>query len=767
MNNEIFEAKSRLPLPQLMQQFGLGDHARRSARCPFHEDAKTSFSVWQGENGWRFKCHSGCGTGDEITFVELQEKLSNRDATKRFLEMSGVSSARTNGATPAGQAGTAKPFDWCSCVSAFTDADAANLAEWRGYSLSFVRWLKGNALVGKYGEHIAFPVHGKCGAATGAHYRLPKDGTWRFEPKGSTVRPLIIGDLKSALWVHVFESQWDALAVCDRVDLHTIEGYAAIVTRGAENGALLSGLVRQDAKVYAWAQNDPEEKRNPRTGKTPAEKWLATIVKNAGVPVRVVKTPTEHKDVNDWTRAGASADDLVASIDAASIFDESSELEVAPEDVDGAHALPPPVDAFYETNRRLYLARNAGGRWLGFDGGQFKKRLRKDGIRGKAHEGENLAEADLVMVWLQDYRDVGYAASLAGRPSGFYEENGTRFLVTDSPNFIPPEKGDWPVLRKLLENLFVNNEPEHGQRQIDTVLTWLKGSVEALRAGMTKEAQALALAGPPQSGKSLFQRLITHLLGGRECKPFLFMSGKTPFNAELFEAEHLAVEDEHMSRRLPDRLALGAAIKGFVANEAHSCHRKNCTPITLRPFWRLTLTLNDEPEALLVLPPLDEHVADKILLLRASRFPLPMPTTTKDERGEFWRCLMGELPAFLHYLLHEFHPPDGFTDARYVVAGWHHPELTQALQELSPSATLLTLIDQLAPWGAVENEWEGTAAELRALLFKDGSTGLDARRLLEWQNACGNYLATLAKKNPERVQPHRNATARLWIIRRP
>ena len=371
------------------------------------------------------------------------------------------------------------------------------------------------------------------------------------------------------------------------------------------------------------------------------------------------------------------------------------------------------------------------------------------------------------MLWLQDHRDVGYAAPLAGRLSGFHEDNGSRYLVTDSPRFIEPEKGEWPILRALLENLFVKNELEHGQRQMYTVLTWLKGSVEALRAGMTKEAQALALAGPPQSGKSLFQRLITHLLGGRECKPFLFMSGKTPFNAELFEAEHLALEDEHMSRKLADRLALGAAIKGIVANEAHSCHRKNCTPITLRPFWRLTLTLNDEPEALLVLPPLDEHVADKILLMRASRFPLPMATTTKDERSEFSRYLIGELPAFLHYLLHEFHPPDGFTDARYVVAGWHHPELTQALQELSPSATLLTLIDQLAPWGAVENEWEGTAAELRALLFKDGSTGLDARRLLEWQNACGNYLATLAKKNPERVKPHRTGTARLWIIRCP
>jgi hypothetical protein len=432
--------------------------------------------------------------------------------------------------------------------------------------------------------------------------------------------------------------------------------------------------------------------------------------------------------------------------------------------------IPAPVlefDAYYEMNRRLYLAKNAGGRWLPFEEGQFKKRLRNAGIRAKAHEGENLAPADLHLLYIQDHKDVNYAAPLAGRKSGFYEDNGARYLVTDSPRFIAPAKGEWPILRAVLNNLFVRNESVHGERQMHTILTWLKGSVDALRAGMTKEAQALALAGPPQSGKSLFQRLITDLLGGRDCKPFLFMSGKTPFNAELFEAEHLALEDEHMSRRLSDRLALGAAIKGIVANEAHHCHRKNCTPITLRPFWRLTLTLNDEPEALLVLPPLDEHVADKILLLRASRFPLPMPTTTKDERAAFGRCLKGEFPAFLHFLMHEYQVPNGYGDARYVVAGWHHPDLTAALHDLSPAASLLALIDQLAPWGAVNAEWEGTADELRAQLFQHGGTAPDARRLLEWPLASGNYLATLAKKSPERVKQHRTNTARLWIIRKP
>jgi hypothetical protein len=226
------------------------------------------------------------------------------------------------------------------------------------------------------------------------------------------------------------------------------------------------------------------------------------------------------------------------------------------------------------------------------------------------------------------------------------------------------------------------------------------------------------------------------------------------------------LEDEHMSRKLSDRLAFGAAIKAVVANESHSCHRKYCTPITLRPFWRLTITLNDEPEALLVLPPLDDHVADKIILLRASRFPLPAPTETHEERTEFWNKITSEIPAFLHYLLNEYEPRAELRDSRYVVSGWHHPELAVALHDLSPAAALLVLIDTLAPWD-LSDEWEGTAEELRRDLINNGNTAIDAKRLLEWPQSCGTYLGTLARKQPERVRQHRTSELRKWIIRAP
>src|SRR5439155_7955549 len=93
---KIDEAKLRLPLPELMRQVGLGEHAKKSAHCPFHNDQRKSFSVYKNAKGEsRFKCFAGCGEGDEITFLEKHYGISNKEATKRYLEMAGA-----NGSTP-------------------------------------------------------------------------------------------------------------------------------------------------------------------------------------------------------------------------------------------------------------------------------------------------------------------------------------------------------------------------------------------------------------------------------------------------------------------------------------------------------------------------------------------------------------------------------------------------------------------------------------------------------------------------------------------
>ena len=88
---KIAEAKRRLPLPELMEKEGLSERAKKTAHCPFHEDKHKSFSVFKGDDGfWHWKCHAGCGDGDEIMFLRKLKGLSTTKAMNLYLEVAGV-----------------------------------------------------------------------------------------------------------------------------------------------------------------------------------------------------------------------------------------------------------------------------------------------------------------------------------------------------------------------------------------------------------------------------------------------------------------------------------------------------------------------------------------------------------------------------------------------------------------------------------------------------------------------------------------------------
>ena len=92
LRQKLDEAKARLPLQRLMRELGYQErHIGNSAYCPFHSDEHKSFSVFQSTNGngWQWKCHAGCGHGDEIDFLAKHFNISRREAIKRYLDKAG------------------------------------------------------------------------------------------------------------------------------------------------------------------------------------------------------------------------------------------------------------------------------------------------------------------------------------------------------------------------------------------------------------------------------------------------------------------------------------------------------------------------------------------------------------------------------------------------------------------------------------------------------------------------------------------------------
>lgn len=409
------------------------------------------------------------------------------------------------------------------------------------------------------------------------------------------------------------------------------------------------------------------------------------------------------------------------------------------------NALPlPPL--YYLPSDGSYWKEDEAGKWIRINEGSAMLEIRLAGFDAKA--GTPLTEAERCRLGIQTRQNIVYAAPLAGYRAGLHRCNENDVLVTESPRLLVPQAGEWPNLRAVFEGLL--GDPNHDQ--LPYFYGWLKRACESVRRGQWLAGQALALAGPVGGGKSLTQNLITVMLGGRSAKPYLYMTGATSFNGDLFRAEHLMVEDEAESRDIRARRRFAASIKSIAVNRDQSCHPKNRPAVTLTPRWRLTISLNDDPERLLVLPPLNPDVADKIILLKTRKQAMPMPTETPEQQAAFWNMLVAELPAFLAFL-DEWEIPAELRSQRFGVIHFHHPEVAELLRKTAPEYLLLELIDQALGFGARDRvlfpppaavAWDGSALELKQRLTGERSpVAREASRLLDYPNACGQLLGRL------------------------
>jgi hypothetical protein len=438
------------------------------------------------------------------------------------------------------------------------------------------------------------------------------------------------------------------------------------------------------------------------------------------------------------------------------------------------HSTPQPITLasfgvepdYFEPQSCRYLVRTDSGHWLPLYEASYKRFLRADGVNAHPENGNPLSDIDASVMDVQKNRHISHYGPICGRNAGLLEANGQRILVTEDLRLPEPAPGSWTNLRAVIEGLLGAGEDETtGRLQVATFHGWIKSSVQALRAGQIQQQQALAICGPPRCGKSFLQGLITHMLGGRAAKAERYFSGKTPFNADLYGAEHLILEDEHCSTRIDCRLKLGASLKQHtVSTYLGSLHAKGRNAVNLPGWWRVSITLNDDPEAMMVLPPLDQHIADKLIILRASIFEWPMPMATTADRTGFHAQVISEIPAYLRWVLHTWEAPEEVIDRhRYNVATFHHPELVEAMHCFSPEAELHELLQITYVDAALHRQpVEATAAEIETAIRHREPVRAD--RLFSFRTACGTYLGRLAKRYPRHLEGMRDNTRRWWVI---
>jgi hypothetical protein len=404
--------------------------------------------------------------------------------------------------------------------------------------------------------------------------------------------------------------------------------------------------------------------------------------------------------------------------------------------------LPKDFRCHYDQAKGAFWSVNGRGEWCDYSEPQLKRLLRSHGVMQAKKDDGSLSDVEHALLSIQQHSSCHFAGEVAGYTPGMYDICGHRVLVVRGPRIPVPVQKPFPTLKTFISQLLGEEEKY--------LHAWLKSGLLSLKAGPPfRPGQMLAIAGKAGCGKSLMQDVLTEIFGGRSAKAYKFLTEKTEFNRDLFRAEHLVIEDDAASVDMRSRRHLAASVKQIVANKVHAFHPKGRDAIMLSPFWRMSFTLNNDADHLMVLPPLDDTLLDKVILLQANQATFPFSSDEPDGAKRFRQQLSAELPGYLWWLRRWPLPAD-LQHSRYGCRAYQNEELAANLRDMAPEMKLWTMLQGLGIVPSGYTGWEGTSTQLEQALIEKDRSGIIGR-LLYFPTACGVYLASLEKTFPEHV----------------
>ena len=257
----------------------------------------------------------------------------------------------------------------------------------------------------------------------------------------------------------------------------------------------------------------------------------------------------------------------------------------------------PIQDICFWPDKDVYMVRE-GDTWTRYCERNVMLRLKRSGLNHRAQRGQDISEAHEALHSIQTQRQIDHACPLAGWNAGPYNFAGNTILVTAPTIPLVGAEKPFPHLEQFLKELL-------GPVSWLNHVGWWQWARRNIGHPQNLPGQIQVYVGKAGAGKSFLQKAITtRLLGGRDCTPFDYMAGNSNFNEELFECQHLIIEDQFFARGIDARREFGSKMKELSVNAVARCHGKFKTGLTLKPKWRVSISLNDERENLNVLPPL-------------------------------------------------------------------------------------------------------------------------------------------------------------------
>ena len=417
-----------------------------------------------------------------------------------------------------------------------------------------------------------------------------------------------------------------------------------------------------------------------------------------------------------------------------------------------------PLEIAYTIKPPQYLWRTKDT-WVPRNQTDTKLHLRYAGLHNKRTSENPLSEVEQALRLVHDENVVDIALPLGGRTHGRFEWDGRIVLVTKGCKPTVPQQGDWSTLRTWLVSLF-------GEQVLERHMGWWMWGRKSVLGEKVLPGQVPIYIGPSGAGKSFLQKITTMLLGGRSANPFPYMAGKTNFNYDLFTADHLVIEDQFFDASGKVRREFGTKIKELAVNQVQWCQPKFGDALNLRPKWRISMSMNSEEENRQVLPPLDNSILEKLMLIKTGDPCFPVDLDTEEGWDEWDRIIEREVP-FLAHDIDNFVIPEELRIPRYAIKPWHDPELLREDQEATPEAVFLSCLKYDLPAVLEPDEpfWEGKAIDLERLVLGQAMPSRDQfRKLLNWQHACGVYLGRIAKRHPDVITDRKRNGYTVWRI---
>jgi hypothetical protein len=293
--------------------------------------------------------------------------------------------------------------------------------------------------------------------------------------------------------------------------------------------------------------------------------------------------------------------------------------------------------------------------------------------------------------------------------------------------------------------------------QSTRLMLWLKQAYIALRDQIEMPGQMPCFLGTPDCGKSyiLQELLITEVLGGRACDAAPYFTGSDKFSGDIFSCEHWVLEDFKPCLNFLDNNDFVTSLKKGIVGEYQSARAMRNDRTPCKPISRMSLSLNLDPESLRAMPTMVESFTDKVCLFKCSNFEFPMSFDTPEDRVEFKAKFKAALPAYIYDML-KMEVPEEWRSRRFGIVEWHHPDLVQALDDISRESLFRQLIMSAIFSGTgpevskalEEGQWESTAVELQAKVLSNKHTAPAGREIMNFSGACGTLLGKCHTKWP-------------------